>query len=151
MGTIGVIMKTADEQWKELMCNRIAAIIHEHFQFKKGIHSRLFEVLIPDALVTDGESLRGNQYREHAVPLCLIRDECLKMFANGASVEAVADSIEKHVSIIRIAFHEAKELNMTLKNTMPEGWIYNRDDIYARLDKVGIKYTLTKKDKRVAA
>lgn len=135
-------MNHSDEQWKMQMCNRMAEILHDHYFYKRGVHSRLFVVLLPDFLVTVGESVNGKQYREHIVPLCLIRDECINMFKNGSSFEEVAASLNKHVAIVRITFEEAAELNKTLKKTMPEGWVFNQDNIYARLDKVGIKYNL---------
>lgn len=138
-------MKFTKEEWKRKMCMRAAQIMHDNFENgSSGIHSRIFEVLIPDDVVLVGESLKGNTYREHVVPCCLIRDECWKMFKGDASIEDVAVAIERHIAIVRITFEEAEYLDksLRLKNTMPNGWEFNKGDIYARLKEAGIEFHL---------
>lgn len=133
---------------------RVAQIMHDNFENgSSGIHSRIFEVLIPDEVVLVGESLKGNDYREHVVPCCLIRDECWKMFKGGANTEDVAFAIERHIVIVRITFEEADHLDksLRLKNVMPNGWEFNKGDIYDRLKEAGIEFNLYEDAKKDAA
>jgi hypothetical protein len=146
-------VKFTKQEWKSKMCMRAAQIMHDNFENgSTGIHSRIFEVLIPDEVVLVGESLKGNQYREHVVPCCLIRNECFNMFKGGASLEEVASAIERHVVIVKISFEEADHLDKTLglKNTMPKGWEFNKGDIYARLKEAGIEFQLYNEQKDAA-
>jgi len=138
---------------KTRSCRRAAEVIKGHVEEGTGIHSRIFEVLIPDEYVIIGESKKGKTYREHIVPCCIIRDECVKMFKAGADINSVAEVIEKHVAIIKITFDDANLLDKKLgwKNTMPPGWKFNEDTIFDRLEKAGIDYFLYEKDKTKAA
>ena len=53
----------------------------------------------------------------------MIRDHCLKMFAEGAKDEDVAPFIKQHLRIVHITKAECDRLDkMGLRFTMPEGW-----------------------------
>lgn len=130
------------EQKKLRAIRRAVEVIYGHFEEGAvGIHSRIFEVLIADDQVEDGQSVRGGNYREHAVPCSLIRDECLKMYKNEKTVDEVAEMIFRHLRIVRITPEEAKYLDqgLGLKNRMPNGWRFGIDDPLARLHLAGIK------------
>jgi hypothetical protein len=97
-----------------------------------------------DDLIKKGESLKKtqkNKYREHVVPCVMIYNEALKMTASGKQISHIADMIQKHLAIIEISNEEAIELNTKFKTVMPPRWEFG-DNIFARLDTVGIKYKL---------
>lgn len=145
--------KFTKEELKTRSCRRIAEVIHGHVQEGSGIHSRLFEVLIPDEYAIVGESQKGKTYREHVVPCCIIRDACIQMFKDQATIEAVSAAIEKHVAIVLITKEEAKILDNERgwKNCMPPGWTFNEGSIFARLEEAGLSFTLYCNNKKDAA
>jgi len=107
-------------------------------------HTRLGEWLIPDDYVEYGTSLRGGGKREHAVPLAVLRDWALKQFSEDRSEEkimAVAETLRKHLVIVRISPEEAALLDGDLgwKAKMPDGWSVEDGHPFARLEKAGIK------------
>jgi len=120
---------------KYRQCRRAAVVLHGHWEEKTGVHSRIFESLVADWLVEDGESVKGKDYREHIVPCSLMRDECIKLFDAGYSVEGVTHEIMKHLRIVRIHSDEAKYIDheLGLKTRMPDGWTFGKDDPLARL------------------
>lgn len=116
---------------------RAALVLFEAWEEGWG-HTRLLdEPLISDHLVEVGQSLKGADRREHVIPLKLIYDRCEKMFESGASVQSVAEFLQRHVRIVRIANVERQKIDHTLglKTKMPEGWSFDDPgaDIYARL------------------
>jgi hypothetical protein len=127
-------MKFTPEQIKERRMHRLAQLIFDHWEEGNGMDTRFFEVpLIHDSLVEKGRSAKGESYREHIVPRALIRDECLKMYDRGETVEEVRDQLVAHLWIARISPEEAEVLNRTHKATMPDGWVFGMDDPLARL------------------
>lgn len=138
-------MSYTKAQIKKRRCLLLANVLHCHYEEGTGVHSRVFEVLIPDELVIVGQSQKGKEYREHVVPCALIRDECMKMYEQGYTIDQVAEAIERHVVIVKITFEERKYLDKSLglKTTMPLGWKFNKDDIFARLHVASIKFTLS--------
>lgn len=119
---------------------RLAELIFDHWKEGSGMDTRLFaEPLIHNTMVTLGKSVRGDSYGEHIVPRALIRDECMKMFANGASVEEVKDQLMAHLWIAFISPDEAEILNKAHKTTMPDGWVFGQGDPLERLKIAGIQ------------
>jgi hypothetical protein len=102
-------------------------------------HTRLFEILIRDEYVVVGSSERGGTYREHAVPLSLIRDHCFVMFGEGKSDVEVAAFIERHLKIVLITNEEAQHLDgkLGLRTKMPPEWSVG-DDVMARFEAAGV-------------
>lgn len=97
-------------------------------------HTRLFETLIRDEYIVCGSSAPDAAYREHVVPLKVIRDHCLTLFAKGMSDDEVAEFVEAHLKIALMTVQEAQRLNrdLGLRTTMPVGWVVG-DDVMARL------------------
>lgn len=129
------------EQKKKRAILRAAQVIHGHHEEGVlGIHSRIFEVLVHDDYVRIGTSLKGAHHREHVVPCALLRDQSLRMFNDGRSIEEVADMIERNLLIAMISSEERYHLDVTLglKNKMPEGWQFGIDDPMDRLKAAGI-------------
>jgi hypothetical protein len=100
-----------------------------------------------DDLTVIGRSNAGIQspYREHIVPACLIKEEALKMAERGENVASIANFIRHHLYVVIISPSEAQLLNlshdaggMSVKTTMPEGWIFG-DDPTERLKAAGIQ------------
>lgn len=119
---------------------RLAQLIFDHWEEGSGMDTRLFaEPLIHNTMVTVGKSARGDSYCEHIVPRALIRDECMKMYENGASVEEVKDQLMAHLCIAFISPDEADQLNEAHKTTMPDGWVFGKSDPLERLKIAGIK------------
>lgn len=129
-------------QLKTRCCERAAYVLKGNYEEDSGVHSRIFEVLIPDNYVITGESLAGKGYREHIVPCAFIRDECMKMYGDDAEIKDVAEAIEHHLKIILITKEEASFLDYEkgLKTSMPSGWVFNKSDVYARLHEANIKF-----------
>lgn len=98
-----------------------------------------------DSLIVIGSSKDGKKerYREHVVPVSLIKDEAIRLAEKGAPAKAIADFIEHHLYIVHITSEEAKSLNSTdetgfsLKASMPEGWVFGCDPLQ-RLKDQGI-------------
>jgi hypothetical protein len=96
-------------------------------------------VLIRDDYVLYGTSGRGGTYREHAVPLSVIRDHCLRILDEGGSDDEVAEFIAGHLRIVLITREEAEHLDwiLGLRTRMPPGWAVG-DDVMARFVVAGI-------------
>jgi hypothetical protein len=120
----------------------LAQLLHDHWEENSGFDTRFFhEPFIHSQWVLRGRSINGDGYSEHIVPRMVIRDECVKMFRNGASISAVRDAIIAHLGIVKISPTEAHHLDHVLgwKTTMPPGWRFGIDDPMARISDAGIK------------
>ncbi len=102
-----------------------------------------------DELIVLGHSPNGfisnNPWREHVVPVCLIKDQAIKMAEQGASVNVIADFIRHHLYIVHITNDERKQLDSNkqeggynLKTSMPEDWIFGCNPL-ERLTAAGIE------------
>jgi hypothetical protein len=100
-----------------------------------------------DNLIHIGSSPNGltDKYREHVVPVSLIKDEAIKLAEKGAPVETIEDFIRHHLYIVWISFDEAEMLNThlnkggcSLKTSMPPGWVFGCDPL-ERLKDAGIQ------------
>ena len=119
---------------------RLAEIIFDHWEEGSGMDTRFFDhPFIHNDYVINGQSIQGGTYREHIVPRVYLRNACLKMYENEASVDEVAAAISAHLSIVRITVEEAQILNKAMRDSMPEGWIFGRHDPMERLNTAGIK------------
>jgi len=121
---------------------RLAELLRDHWEEGSGFDTRFFqEPFIPDHLVLRGTSTQGSDRREHIVPRAYLRDRCLEMYSNGASIAEVQQAIVRHLGIVRIssaqAFHLDHELH--LKTTMPPGWRFGVDDPMARITEAHIE------------
>jgi hypothetical protein len=134
-----IVKKFSTEEMKKRAIRRAAEVIHGQWEEGRGVHSRIFEVLVPDEFVIHGQSAKNGTYREHAVPCSLIRNYANEMYDNGSSVIEVADMIEKHLHIVMITHEEAKYIDnaLGLKEVMPDGWTFG-DDPLARLHAGGV-------------
>ncbi len=133
-------MTFTSEEKKERRMLRLAQLIHDHWEEGSGMDTRFFaEPLIHNTMVTIGKSTRGDSYCEHIVPRAYIRDECVKMYENGASVEQVKDQLKANLWIAFISPDEAETLNKTHKTTMPDGWVFGESDPLERLKIANIK------------
>lgn len=128
------------EQKKERRMLRLAQLIFDHWEEGSGMDTRLFmEPMIHNTMVEAGRSVKGDSYCEHIVPRALIRDECLKMYDNKATVEEVKDQLMANLWIAFISPDEAEVLNKHHKTTMPEGWVFGKGDPLERLKVADIK------------
>ena len=132
---------------------RMANVLYSHWRVSNpveketlqcGGHTRLFDILIPDAYITVGESISGKGHREHIVPCALIRSESYRMFNDGYLLEDVAQMINNNLKIVHITKQEQNKLDvdLSLKTTMPEGWEFGQNQPFSRLDTAGINYKL---------
>ena len=101
-----------------------------------------------DDLIVIGSSPQGlaalSPYREHIVPVSLIKEEALKMAERGEQADEISEFIRHHLYVVIITTEEARLLDgspdaggMSIKTTMPEGWIFG-DDPTERLKAAGI-------------
>ncbi len=128
-------------------CLRAATAMFSMWQEKGSSDTRLLTPpIIPDELVTVGESIAGRDHREHVVPRNIICYECHDMFLAGASVQSVAEFIGKYLKIVWISRAEQQKLDqgrqLNLRQRMPDGWSFESGSIFARLDKAGIEVKL---------
>lgn len=142
-----------DERKKEAFL-RIAHVLYSHWRVSSfeeqqekncKIHSRIFDVLIPDEYVLLGKSSSGKKGREHVVPCVLVRDHAIDMFNNGYLIEDVAKMIESNLIIVHLSKEERVKLDkeLKLKITMPPNWNFG-DDPFERLSYANIEVTLLK-------
>jgi len=98
-----------------------------------------------DSLITVGKSTEmlanpdAPQWREHIVPCTMIIEEAVSLFEAGQTIPVVAQMLKINLAIVVITAEEAKRLDAVYQTTMPEGWNFG-DDIFARLDAMGINY-----------
>ena len=123
------------EEMKNRAIKRVAEVIYGQWEEGRGVHSRIFEVLVPDGFVINGKSIKGGTYREHIVPCSLIRNHANKMYNDQATITEVANMIDKHLRIVMISHEEAKYIDndLGLKEVMPNGWEFGEGDPLARL------------------
>lgn len=120
----------------------LAQLLRDHWEENSGFDTRFFErPFIHDHMVWRGKSVNGTGYREHIVPRIVIRDGCLRMFSEGASLDEVQHAIIIHLGIVEITLQEARYLDydLKLKTTMPSGWRFGIDDPFARLGAARIR------------
>lgn len=136
-----MVRRFSKQEMKQRAIRRVAEVIYGQWEEGRGVHSRIFEVLVPDDFVTDGISKKGGDYREHAVPCALIRDHANAMFQTGSSIDQVETMINDHLRIVRISREEAEYIDhfLGLKVTMPEGWEFGHGDPLARLYAGGVE------------
>jgi hypothetical protein len=83
-------------------------------------------------------------WREHVVPVNLIREEAKNLAERGAPVSVIADFLRCHLYVAIISQDEARLLDkpfekggISLKNCMPEGWVFGGDPL-ERIKSAGI-------------
>lgn len=127
-----------DEEVKQRAVRRAAFVLYELWEEGRGAHSRLLELLVPEAYVTVGISTNGGGWREHLVPLSFIRDHCFSLFDDGKDLSEAAAFISTHLKVAYITLEERQRLDfeLGLKGKMPEDW--SPGDYLARLEAAGI-------------
>lgn len=110
-------------------------------------HSRAVEIFVPDEFVPRGFGTKGPGHREHVVPCVYLREKCLDLFAEGATIEQVAQFLRRYVVIVDITKDEQGCLDrsianggMGLKNSMPPGWQLDTGCIFQRLHDANIAF-----------
>lgn len=123
---------------------RVAKVMREVWEEKGSTDTRLLmEPLVPDELVQVGESLQGIDHKEHVVPRLVICQLCHQVFENGGSDLEAADIIARLLKIVRISKAEQRKLDLELglKQTMPQGWDPRTGSPFARLLAAGIVFS----------
>lgn len=132
-------MKFTPDQIKQRRIRRLAEVIFDHWEEQSGMDTRYFDhPYIHDVYVLDGQSTDGGEYREHVVPRLYLRDRCLEMYENNATINEVAIVLYANLRIVKITPEQAAALNKKYKNTMPDGWTIGKNDPMERLHAVGI-------------
>lgn len=110
-------------------------------------HTRVFEFFIPGDFVPTGLGNKGPGHREHVVPCKFLLEASLDRFDKGASDEEVAHFIRRFLVIIEIQVDERDVLDRSrrqgglgLKETMPEGWCFDKGCLFDRLHVAGIEF-----------
>ena len=121
---------------------RCAWVIADMHEEKKGkSDTRLLDWLIPDHLVTAGESIRhreaGLGRREHVVPRRVILEHCQAM-VDREPLKAIADLIARSTRIVRITVAEqvlldSRDGRNLRQKMLTEDWLAGGDHLYARL------------------
>jgi hypothetical protein len=120
---------------------RIARNVHDKETGRSD--TRLFlEPLIPRSFVIVGQSKAGGYYKEHVVPRVVILKKCHEMFANGESIEAVAEFIRKFLKVVLISNAEQEKVDLNIKQKMPDGWSFESGDVFQRLRSADIDFDL---------
>lgn len=136
--------KLTHDEIRNRVYDRAAWVLHQCWE-EGWRHSRLLdEPLIPNYIILAGHSLAGAEYREHVVPLALIRDQCEKMFALGVRLTAVSALLRRHLRVVMISKAERYRIDfdLGLKVRMPEGWNFEDEDAdpFARLKVAGVEW-----------
>jgi len=98
-----------------------------------------------DDLMMVGESVAvrtepdSPNWREHLVPCCMIKEEAIRMVQVGDSLPIIAQMLKANLAIMIITVDEQEKVDSKYQTTMPSGWKFG-DSIFARLDKMGIRY-----------
>jgi hypothetical protein len=131
----GAFLKYSNAEMRLRGIRRLAESMYDNWEEGRSGHSRMFEVLVPDAFALRGTSKSGGTYREHVVPCAAVRDGCMEMFKAGRTVDDVVAMIDKYLHIVLISKDEAHHLDnvLKLKTTMPDGWVFGEGDPLARL------------------
>lgn len=131
-----------DAELKARAFRRTAQVLYEIWEEGGIAHTRLFDTLIWQKYYFVGTSTQGAEHKEHVVPCAYIRDLVAELFDQGESVEKAAQVIEKLLKVVAISREERRHLDFEtgLKTTMPEGWLYETDSVFARLEVAGIEF-----------
>ncbi|MCF8177117.1 MAG: hypothetical protein K9J74_01285 [Sulfuritalea sp.] len=134
--------KFSREELIERVFARVARVIFELWEEGRGDTRLLDDPFIPDEFVVAGTSKQGGGRREHVIPRLMIYDRCLEMYENQTSIGDVAKFIRRHLIIVHISRDEQNLIDKTLglKTRMPDGWEFEKSDIYARLKIGGIEF-----------
>ena len=77
---------------------------------------------------------------EHVVPTSILVEKLLEEWnLKTLTSNFVNNMIDKYGFVCIITKNEDKILNTEYRDTMPNGWIYGKDDAFARYNAVGIK------------
>lgn len=79
----------------------------------------------------------GATWREHVVPLCLLRDRAVELAEAGAGETEIAAFLKHHLGVVVITEAERAGVDARWQRTMPEGWAWWGDPL-ARLRAAGI-------------
>jgi hypothetical protein len=111
--------------------------------------------LVDDFITVGYTQTAGEPYREHVIPVVMLKNHAFGLAEAGASIEEIAHFLECHLFIVKITADEAEMLNsspsgvpgQTLKDSMPKGWRWG-DNPLDRLLKAGIHPSLTRQPLR---
>lgn len=133
-------MSFSKEQIRQRRLYRLAQVIRDHWEEGSGMDTRYFDhPYMNNEYVIRGKTAQNGDYREHAVPRVYLRDQCLELYAKGASVDQVTQALSENLRIVLVSVSEAELLNKSHKMTMPEGWKLGEGDPLARFHAVGIE------------
>ena len=107
--------------------------------------------LVDDFITIGYTQAAGQPYREHVIPVVMLKNHAFGLAEAGASIEEIAHFLKCHLFIVKITTDEAELLNnspngvpgQTLKDSMPKGWCWG-DNPLDRLLKAGIHPSLTR-------
>lgn len=126
---------------------RAARYIERIHKENAPAHSRVVELFIPEAFVHRGFGKDKGVYREHVIPCAALRDESLARYQNGATLDQVADFLQRHVVIVEITVKQHKLLDgskntggLGLRDSMPTGWEFGKGCIFQRLHDAKIEF-----------
>lgn len=108
-----------------------------------------------DSIIDIGYSQRGyaskKPHREHVVPVCLIKEEAIRLAEKNAPVKVIADFIQHHLWVVILDEEEANLLDtskekggLDLKTQMPAGWVWGDNPIERITGFTGIKISFRK-------
>ena len=109
------------------------------YQNEAGVHSRIFDALIPNVYIELNSKALGRSYKEHVVPCAYIRNLSFKMYHENSSIDDVAKMISKLLKIAYITKDERKKIDSIHKYSMPEKWDWKTDSILERLIIAGVE------------
>ena len=123
-------------------------------QYGSGWNTDIFIHLLnkkEEELISMGESeaikannlMKKDTHLEHIVPRLILLLETRKLIEKGRLTdEKIARLLQKHWKVARISREEQQKLDLKneldLKQTMPEGWTFEKGDTLERLKIAGI-------------
>ncbi len=129
--------KFSNAELKRRKCKVMASLLFDVYEEGLGLHTRVSEMIIWDAWVNIGTSLKGGSYREHVVPLAYLTKKSKEMFEANLTLKHVEDLWFDLYLVATITKDEAIALDKMYKISMPQGWKVG-DDPRERLWKAGI-------------
>ena len=109
------------------------------YQNEAGVHSRIFDALIPNVYIELNSKALGRSYKEHVVPCAYVRNLSFKMYHENSSIDDVAKMISKLLKIAYITKDQRKKIDSIHKYSMPEKWNWKTDSILERLIIAGVE------------
>lgn len=81
-----------------------------------------------------------NQWREHVVPCDYMMRLAIGMYREGVTLERISEMFECNCKIVLISKEEQVRIDALYRQTMPDGWNWETDSVFIRLNEAEINW-----------